>query len=88
MIFDQVSGSFNQETALGLASQLGLDLNVFETCMETEKYGSLVLSDTESAQNLGVKSTPTFLIDGQALIGAQPFEAFDQIIRAGLEEQN
>jgi protein-disulfide isomerase len=88
MIFDQVSGSFNQDTALALANQLGLDLDVFETCMETEKYGSLVLADTESAQLLGVKSTPSFLINGQFLVGAQPYEAFDQIIRAELEGQN
>ena len=88
MIFEQVSGSFSRDVALALANQLGLDQDVFNNCIETEKYGSTVLSDTESAQLLGVRSTPTFLINGQFLVGAQPFEAFDQIIKAQLAGQN
>jgi len=40
----------------------------------------MVQQDSDFAENLGVKSTPTFFINGLAIVGAQPIEAFKQII--------
>ena len=31
-------------------------------------------------QQIGVQSTPTFLVNGTPIIGAQPFENFQQVI--------
>ncbi len=39
-------------------------------------------AETKAAQQIGVQSTPSFLINGQPVIGAQPFEAFQQVIDA------
>jgi protein-disulfide isomerase len=39
-----------------------------------------VQADFEYAAKLGVRSTPTFFINGIAVIGAQPFEVFKQVI--------
>jgi protein-disulfide isomerase len=33
---------------------------------------------------LGVRSTPTFFINGIAVVGAQPFEIFQQLIEKEL----
>jgi protein-disulfide isomerase len=35
-------------------------------------------------QSMGVRGTPAFLINGRPLVGAQPFEAFQQAIEAEL----
>jgi protein-disulfide isomerase len=63
-----------------LASDLGLNLSNFETCMSDHKYRSDIQSDTNFASTLGIQSTPTFFINGLAVVGAQPLTAFKQII--------
>lgn len=62
------------------ASQLGLDEEQFQECLDSGRYQEEVQSDFEFAANLGVRSTPTFFINGIAVVGAQPFEIFQQVI--------
>jgi protein-disulfide isomerase len=66
------------------ASQLGLDAEAFQECFESGRYQQEVQSDFEFAANLGVRSTPTFFINGIAVVGAQPFEIFQQVIEREL----
>jgi protein-disulfide isomerase len=63
-----------------LASDLGLDTTAFETCMTEHKYKAAVEADMQFAIDLGVQSTPTFFINGLAIVGAQPLSAFQSII--------
>ena len=65
---------------LQIASGLNLDTNAFEECVNTNKYKDLVQMDSDFALSLGVQSTPTFFINGLALVGAQPLTAFTQVI--------
>jgi protein-disulfide isomerase len=57
-----------------------LDAVTFEECLDSGKYKDVIQQDMDFALNLGVQSTPTFFINGLAIVGAQPFEAFKQII--------
>ena len=66
------------------ASQLELDEEAFQECMESGRYQQEVQSDFDFAANLGVRSTPTFFINGIAVVGAQPFEIFQQVIEKEL----
>ena len=52
--------------------------------MDSGKYASLVQEETQAAQTLGVRSTPSFLINGEPLVGAQPFDVFKQYIEAAM----
>jgi protein-disulfide isomerase len=70
----------NRETYLSYATNLGLDIDLFSTCLDEKRYASNVEANFEYARQLGVQSTPTFFINGIALIGAQPFEVFQEII--------
>ncbi len=72
--------SLNRTTYMAYASQLNLNLETFADCLSSNKYEQEVLGDFEFAANLGVRSTPTFFINGIALVGAQPYEVFKQII--------
>jgi protein-disulfide isomerase len=38
------------------------------------------MADLQWATKLGINSTPTFFINGIPLVGAQPFEVFDEVI--------
>lgn len=62
------------------ASELGLDADKFTQCVEGRRYKDEVASDYNYAMNLGVRSTPTFFINGIALVGAQPYEVFKEVI--------
>lgn len=73
-------GTFNKDNLKKFAEELGLDTKSFNECLDSGKYTSLIQDDTSTSSALGVQSTPTFLVNGQAIVGAQPFEAFQQII--------
>jgi protein-disulfide isomerase len=63
------------------ASQLGLDANSFNSCVDTAKYTDKVNKDVQDGTNYGASGTPTFFIGNDKngytkLVGAQPFAAF------------
>jgi len=68
------------------AQDLGLDAEKFNACLDSDKYREEVLKDLGDGQKLGVTGTPTFFINGKMLVGAQPFEAFKQIIEEELSK--
>jgi protein-disulfide isomerase len=62
------------------AGELGMDTKAFEACVSSGKYASEVTADLNWAADLGVRSTPTFFINGLPVVGAQPYEMFKQVI--------
>ncbi|MGA2505778.1 MAG: DsbA family protein [Anaerolineales bacterium] len=66
------------------ASDLGLDTAAFTTCLDDHHTQAEVKADAADAARLGLNGTPSFVINGQILIGAQPFEQFKAIIDADL----
>lgn len=62
------------------AQELGLESAVFNQCLDSGRYLQEVEKDLKDGQSYGVASTPTFFINGQKLVGAQPLEAFKEII--------
>jgi protein-disulfide isomerase len=66
------------------ASRLGLNVQSFLECLESDRYQAEVQADYQFAADLGVRSTPTFFINGIAIVGAQPFEVFQQVIEKEL----
>jgi predicted DsbA family dithiol-disulfide isomerase len=80
--------AFTSENLKQFAVELGLDSEAFNTCLDSDRYRDVVLADTEMAQNFGIPGTPAFLINDAGLQGAQPFDAFQQIIEAELADQS
>lgn len=78
-------GAFNKANLKKFAQDLGLDTNLFNECFDSGKYAQQIKDDSSTASSLGVRSTPTFLINGQPVVGAQPFEIFQQIIDSFLK---
>jgi protein-disulfide isomerase len=62
------------------AAALGLDAAAFGECLESGRHAGLVEKDLEAGQGYGVSGTPAFFVNGRPLVGAQPFEAFAQVI--------
>ena len=77
-------GAFADDKLEQFAAALSLNTTDFNACLESGRYTSLVAAETQAAQQLGVRSTPTFLLNGQPVVGAQPFEVFAQYIDSAL----
>ncbi len=73
-------GAFTKEKLIGFARELKLDLTRFAPCLNNDETLTRVQADTQEAQAMGVRGTPTFLINGQLLVGAQPLAAFEKMI--------
>ncbi|TFH33849.1 MAG: DsbA family protein [Anaerolineales bacterium] len=79
------AGSFTTPRLLAMANKLGLD-PTFEACLRENKYADQILAESSAAINAGFNSTPSFLINGQPLVGAYPFSEFVTLIEAALAE--
>ena len=62
------------------AEELELDMETFNECLESGRYLDEIEADYQFAAQLGIRSTPTFFINGIPIVGAQPFEAFKTLI--------
>ena len=82
-IFDNQS-SMSTTNYKQWAADLGLDTEQFNSCLDDGKYRAEVQADFSAGQAAGVSGTPTFFINGQKIVGAQPFSVFKQIIDAEL----
>ena len=69
----------------GYANNLGLDMGLFVSCIDSDKYEKRVSFNTEESQKNGVTGTPTFIIVGpqgqqERILGPQPYPVFEKII--------
>ena len=70
-----------------IAGKAGVkDIDGFMNCVTSGKFKARVEADQEQGKNIGVKSTPTFFVNGQMVMGAQPVEVFSEIIDAELKK--
>ena len=78
------SGWANSERLKAFAFSLDLDMTLFESCLDSEKYSKRVQYNIQQAIDNGVKGTPGFFIVGpneqQKIGGAQPFSVFKNIL--------
>lgn len=72
--------SLGNNVYLQYAQELGLNMTAFQNCLSNHKYQKAIQTDSDFAINLGIQSTPTFFINGLAIVGAQPLEVFKQVI--------
>jgi protein-disulfide isomerase len=72
------------DTFVQYAQDLGLDTAIFRECLTSEQFVAQIAQDMQDGQQAGLQGTPSFLIDGQLLSGAYPFERFQEMIEAAL----
>lgn len=64
----------------GLAGQLSLDQEKFNSCLDSGSKASPVQTDLDDGTKAGVNGTPAFFINGRLISGAVPFEQFKTLI--------
>ena len=71
-----------------IADELELDKVAFSGCLDSDKYEAAVDADLALALSVGARSTPLFYVNGIQLKGAQPVEAFSEVIDEELSRSN
>jgi protein-disulfide isomerase len=62
------------------AQEAGLNVAKFKKDLEDPKLKDLIKDDQTLANSVGANGTPTFMINGREVVGAQPFAAFQSVI--------
>ncbi len=87
-------GAFADRKLDAFAQSLGLDMDAFNSCMNSGKYADQVFQDGKDGVAAGIKATPTFIltyiVNGETktrvIEGAQGFSSFQTEIEAALAE--
>jgi protein-disulfide isomerase len=76
-----VSSPNPMQALANIGRQAGIGEADFEACMENEQLADRILRRArEAEEQYGVESTPSFVINGELMIGNQPIERFETAI--------
>ncbi len=79
------NGWASSERLKAFAFSLSLDMDLFESCLDSGKYVKRVQYNVSEAKKNGARATPTFIIVGpdnqqEQFQGAQPYSTFKKIM--------
>jgi predicted DsbA family dithiol-disulfide isomerase len=69
------------EELVALAKSIGLPEEEAKSVLESRTFKQAVDGDWTRSRALGVTGVPTFLINDQAMVGAQPYEVLEEFLR-------
>ncbi|MCA9535114.1 MAG: thioredoxin domain-containing protein [Myxococcales bacterium] len=74
-----------RETLERLAQQVGgINMAQFRQALDTERHKAAVDADMAAAQAAGINGTPGFVINGELISGAVPYEQFEAAVNRAL----
>lgn len=80
------AGAFRKENLEGFAVDLGLQTEQFNQCLASGKYTDKVKAETLEAQNLGLRGTPSLIVNGLLVDGGSQYEILSEKIRELLKK--
>ena len=80
--------SFARADLLRYAAEVGLPGEKFAACLDARRFAPKVEADVEQARAIGIRGTPTFVVNGRLVAGALPVEDFRQLIDDALKDKN
>ena len=77
----ETKGKISQPVVIDLASNIGLDLSAFKSCLNSGRGLRVVREDIKAAIDAGVNSTPTLFINGRLLRGVPKPWVLNEILQ-------
>ena len=68
------------ETLVGIASAVGLSAQAAREVLEKRSFWPVVDADWQKSHAYGVTGVPTFVAGRHGVVGAQPYEALEQLV--------
>lgn len=79
------SGVFTNAKLKSIAKDAGLDAALFAACLDSQKYRDWVARKKKEMAAAGIDSTPTYIINGQKILGGT-YLSIKRVIDKKLEE--
>lgn len=73
---------FTSQKLKELAAVSGADAAKFGRCLDSNKFAALEQSVAAAGRQAGFNTTPTFVINGRRITGAQPYSVFKAVLDA------
>lgn len=89
-IYDRLQAFYTEDVRtelITLATHLGLDQTLFEGCLDAQTHQAMVEADFAAATADGVRSRPVFDIGTERLVGTLPYNSFQEVLDANIEDQ-
>lgn len=84
-IFAKQGPGLTEENYLLYAKELGLNMSKFTNDLKDPNISKEWADDMAEGNKLGIRSTPTFFVNGKMVRGAKPLAAFVEVIDAALK---
>ncbi len=68
------------------AKAIGVNVPKFRKCMSSGKYKGKTEMDTSAGRKLGIRATPSFIINNKLVRGYKPYAAFEKIVKEELKK--
>ena len=69
------------QVLLDIAKNVGLDSVLATEVIEKRTHRAAVDADWEKSRRYGITGVPSFVVDGYAVVGAQPYEVLEALVR-------
>jgi predicted DsbA family dithiol-disulfide isomerase len=69
------------EELVDLAKSVGLSEQEAKTVLQLRRFREAVDSDWSRARAMAISAVPTFVLDNQSVVGAQPYEVLEQFLK-------
>ncbi len=64
----------------GYAQKIGIDMTTYKLAYASTDTKARVQHDRDEGEELGINSTPTFFVNGKAIVNPQGYEAFKKVV--------
>jgi predicted DsbA family dithiol-disulfide isomerase len=86
--FERGENIARQPVLLQICSAVGLDPAAAQAVMDQRSYREAVDRDWQRSRQLGITAVPTFILNGQRLVGAQSYAELEgMVLSAGVEKR-
>ena len=85
MMFERAP-SYDEKVLIKRAAELGLDVEAFREDLSTHRYLARVQMSVEASRAMGIRSTPSFLVNGQLVDASFGLHDLRAVVRAALGE--
>ena len=83
--FEALVAKFSDDEILRYVTAAGLDLDAYQTCLDSGFGREEIVFDIQVGSQLGIESVPFYVVNGYVFPGSMPFETWQQIIETALE---
>jgi len=80
------SGGLEREALVRYAKKVGLDDKRFGAALDDHRHARVIEADVAIADSAGITGTPTFVVNGTSIVGAQPLAVFRRAVDRALKK--